>query len=428
MGGAVTKAACALLAVSLAVGGCAGKRQAFSLSPPPTALAAARPCASAEVTIAFDFEGASPARCVIEGPRSFTLVIGPEHGPPINPSPWYAFRYRAANGPPVSVTLTYLGARHRYTPKLSRGGETIELDAAVGATGNSATLSLPAGKGIVSAQPLYTPGHYARFLDAMVRDYGARRITLGRSLDGRAIDGVTLGSPDAPCLIVLLGRQHPPEVTGSYAMEPFVAELARILKADPSLAARFQVLAVPLVNPDGVALGHWRANRGGVDLNRDWGTFTQPETRAVRDYLAALPVKVRPFMTIDFHSTARNLFYVQGAEATPDQARVIAQWLDSRLTAFARYPFTVERSNANPGAGTSKTWFNATYGIPAITYEVGDATSRQNAEEPARELARTLLPILATRSDCCISAMPWGSTRSTGVRKRTYGSFRSKRS
>ncbi len=40
-------------------------------------------------------------------------------------------------------------------------------------------------------------------------------------------------------------------------------------------------LILPLLNPDGMALGHWRHNLGSVDLNRDWGIFGQPETTAV---------------------------------------------------------------------------------------------------------------------------------------------------
>ena len=85
--------------------------------------------------------------------------------------------------------------------------------------------------------------------------------------------------------IVIVGRQHPPEVTGSLNLFPFLATVL----GDSSLArqfrARYQLIIYPFLNPDGVALGHWRHNTGGVDLNRDWGPFTQPETRLVRDHV-----------------------------------------------------------------------------------------------------------------------------------------------
>ena len=39
---------------------------------------------------------------------------------------------------------------------------------------------------------------------------------------------------------------------------------------------RFRVIAIPVLNPDGITGGNWRMNLGGVDLNRDWGKFDEP--------------------------------------------------------------------------------------------------------------------------------------------------------
>ena len=384
----------ALLAATLALGGCAVGQSALSPQHRAPVFAAAPGCSTDEVAISFDFEGAAPARCVIGGPRTIALLIGPEHAPPINPSPWYAFRYRAGPGAPVALTLRYLEARHRYAPKLTTETTTVDLAAVVADDGRSARLELPAGAGVVSAQPIVSGASHAAFAVRLERQHGVKRVMLGRSRDGRAIEGIRFGAKDAPRLIVLLGRQHPPEVTGHYAMEPFVEELAARFEADPSLARRYQVLAVPLLNPDGVALGHWRANRGGVDLNRDWGRFAQPETRAVSGFLAALPTRVRPVAMVDFHSTGRNLFYVQGEEATPAQNRFVSDWLGGKENAFAGYSFAIVRSNANPGSGTSKNWFHEKFAIPAITYEVDDNAEKLAAAAAATELARSLLSAL----------------------------------
>ena len=55
-------------------------------------------------------------------------------------------------------------------------------------------------------------------------------------------------------------------------------------KLRASIAKReIRAAVVPLANPDGVEQGHWRHNAQGVDLNRDWDRFQQPETRALRD-------------------------------------------------------------------------------------------------------------------------------------------------
>jgi hypothetical protein len=352
-------------------------------------------CETSEVALEFDFSGASPARCVIEGPRRFSLMIAPEHAPPINPSPWYAFRYSARPGSEVSVRLTYLGAWHRYKPKLTRDGVVSALPFDVADDGRSALITLPPGSGTVSGQPIVTQSHYADFIRELTREHGGERIDLGRSLDGRPIEAMRFGDPSAPELIVILGRQHPPEVTGDYALEPFLRELIDRLAQDRALAGRYQILAVPLLNPDGVERGHWRANRGGVDLNRDWGSFTQPETRAVRDWLASRANATRPAVMIDFHSTRHNLFYVQGDEASETNRRFLESWLAGKEARFAGYPFTIEPRNANPGSGTAKNWFFECFAIPAYTYEVGDDVSAAATGAAATTLADDLVRSLA---------------------------------
>ncbi len=209
-----------------------------------------------------------------------------------------------------------------------------------------------------------------------------------------------MGRTDAPRLVVLLGRQHPPEVTGAVAMRAFVDELVARLAGDPQAFADHQFLIVPLLNPDGVARGHWRANRGAVDLNRDWGDFSQPETRAVKAWLDALPASVRPVAMIDFHSTSRNLFYVQGdEEASAAQQRFRAAWLTGKENALPGYPFTIEPRNANPGSGTAKNWFHATFAVPAYTYEVADTADRAATRDAARQFAATLPTALETLKD-----------------------------
>lgn len=368
-------------------------------APPPAGIAARigttpiTACRTTSVTIAFDFAGAPPLACSVTGARDFTLLVSPEHAPPINPSPWYAFRYTATGDGPVRVTLRYIEGAHRYAPKLSDGDNVWrELPVKVSVEGDSASFDLPPGEGLVAAQELITPINNETNLEVWSGLSGAPVFTIGTSHDGRAIQAIRLGRADAPKLVVLLGRQHPPEVTGAIAMEAFIGALAE--RADT--LDDVQVLVVPMLNPDGVARGHWRANRGAVDLNRDWGEFTQPETRAVKAWLDALPEGVRPELLVDFHSTGRNLFYVQGDEATPAQQRFLGAWLAGRENAFPGYPFTLEPRNANPGSGTAKNWFYASYAIPAYTYEVADTVDRDAARNAARELAVGLIPALAS--------------------------------
>ncbi|MXP45334.1 M14 family metallopeptidase [Allopontixanthobacter sediminis] len=344
--------------------------------------------------ISFDFEGAPPSRCVVEGEKEFSILISPEHAPPINPSPWYAFRYTASGKENVTVHLRYLGAKHRYSPKWQSSERFGVVDAQVRDDGKTASLTLPPGQAIVSAQELLGVREHEALLTRLDRSAAVRRLTLGRSHDGRPIEALRVGNPNAEKLVILLGRQHPPEVTGAIAMEHFLETLVLLADTKQYDAEDLQILAVPLLNPDGVARGHWRANLGGVDLNRDWGTFSQPETRSIAQWLEKLPDHVRPIAMVDFHSTSRNLFYVQGDEASEGQEQFLARWLVGKEGQIAGYHFAIERRNANPGTGTAKNWFYANYLIPSYTYEVGDETERVAIATAAKELAKSFVEAL----------------------------------
>ena len=95
---------------------------------------------------------------------------------------------------------------------------------------------------------------------------------------------------------------------------------------------------------------------------------------------------------LDFHSTTRNLFYVQNeAETDGREERFLNGWLSGRENTLAGFPFVIERRNANSGSGTAKNWFHQTYDIPAYTYEVGDQTDREAIRRSAIFLARSFL-------------------------------------
>lgn len=386
----------AALMALMALGACAGAQVPAPASPPAEAVVAGAACRLDGASLAFDIAGAPPSACAVTGERAFTVLVTPEHAPPINPSPWYAFRYDAGGDGPVTVTLRYLGGAHRYAPKWNDGsGVWQDLPAAPTEDGKGAVLRLPAGRGVIAAQEIITPDDAAADLARWSAATGAGVFTLGTSHDGRAVNAIRLGRADAPRLVVLIGRQHPPEVTGAIAMRAFVDALVERAGTGGGLGD-LQFLIVPMLNPDGAVRGHWRANRGAVDLNRDWGAFTQPETRAVKAWLDALPLAVRPVLMLDFHSTRTNLFYVQGPdEADAAQQAFLAAWLGGQENALAGYPFTLEPRNANPGSGTTKNWFHTAYGIPAYTYEVADTADRTATRNAARALAVRLVAVLA---------------------------------
>ena len=92
-------------------------------------------------------------------------------------------------------------------------------------------------------------------------------VTIGETNLGRPIWvlDITKGTPTDKPLLLFFTRQHPPEVTGYFAFKSFVEELINNNPVAELFLNKYRVLAFPLVNPDGVDLGHWRHNASGID-------------------------------------------------------------------------------------------------------------------------------------------------------------------
>ena len=361
--------------------------------PPGTA------CTTAAFSVSDQFDGARRGACTVVSEKHVRLQIVPEDEPPINDSPWFAFRVDPVAPGTVRITLDYDGGHHRYIPKLSLDGRTWlplgDHRVRVSRSGRSATLTIDVADRpfFVAAQELLTPAVYDAWIESIASSGNASASLLGHSLEKRPIH--RLDANDAsPDVLLVVGRQHPPEVSGAIAFMAF----AETLFGDSTLATRFRerfrIIAVPLMNPDGVVAGHWRHNVGGVDLNRDWGPFTQPETQLIRDLLDTLDASgARISLFLDFHSTNRNVFYTQNDEFPTDPPNFMADWLQRADARIDDYEFG---NDANPvsGQANSKNYMYKRYGIPTATYEVGDETDRAATRNAAKIFAEELMIML----------------------------------
>ncbi|MXO96572.1 peptidase M14 [Erythrobacter aquimaris] len=371
----------------------------------PLAVADAR-CSDGSVAIDTAFDAGALASCTVGDDGRISITLSPEDAPPINCSAWYAFRLHSNAPRVVGIDLNYTACGHRYEPKVSYDGvEWTYLDPAkvevmeVEGT-RMARLSIRTdGRPIfVSAQEIIVPATYDAWLDGLEETGMVERETLGHSAEGRAIEIMYLGNPAAREQVVLVGRQHPPEVTGALAMFPFVETLLEHTELARRFRERFRVSAVPLLNPDGVVKGHWRHNTGGVDLNRDWGPFTQPETQLMRDVLVAIdndPDR-RLRLLLDFHSTGRDIFYTIPDELPTDPPLFTRDWLARYQDRMSGYEVTRDARH-EVGRPISKAHAFDTYGVPAVTFELGDETDRTLIRRIGREAAIAMMEeLLAT--------------------------------
>ena len=392
-----------LLAAAALLSACAAAPPAPppGAEPAPTAAEWPRPdthCASPTVLLDAHFETGNLGQCTVADDGSFTLSLIPEDAPPINPSPWYAFRVSGAPGAEVNVRLEATRGHIRYWPKTSVDGRhwtplPPEQVASEGEKSPWMTLTFEldgayrwvAGQEIIDT---WDYQHRIRVLDAVD---GVTARLLGQSVEGRPL--YLAETADRPEFILFIGRQHPPEVTGAIAMRAFMDTVFADTELASRFRERFKLGVVPLMNPDGVANGHWRHNVGDTDLNRDWGPFKQPETRAVIGWVEAQETAGRKLrLMIDFHSTWEDLFYTPPREENPPD--FVTLWLDAARARLPDFPFRHVPST-NLEQPNSKNYFIASRGIPAVTYEVGDGTDRDAIRAAAvvfaEEMMRSML-------------------------------------
>jgi predicted deacylase len=218
------------------------------------------------------------------------------------------------------------------------------------------------------------------------------KINLGNSTLGRPIDGLISQKPNNTEWLLILGRQHPPEVTGALALFSFVHELAQSSLSQQRFADRFNVLIIPNLNPDGVAAGNWRHNSQGVDLNRDWGKFTQIETALIKAKLdSLLKGSQRIVFALDFHSTQQDVFYTMPADYTVAPSSFSNNWLNKiknqSVSSFVVRP----KPGSSPGRGVFKQYIADEYKVHAVTFELGDNTQRELIDHVATISAQTLV-------------------------------------
>ncbi len=378
------------LILLVALGGCAAPRE----------IARDDYCSSGNTLLDAHFDGGQLGHCRISDEGHFELTLFPEDEPPINKSPWYAYRVSGQPGQQVRIGMQFHNGYARYWPKISRDGELWQPVAADNVVRTAddrmeLTLQLDQARVWVAGQEILAGPFYSHWTDQLEQHPELSTRLIGQSVRGRPI--IIAETAPKPEFILMIGRQHPPEVTGAIAMQRFTETVLGDSELARRFRQRFMLGIVPLVNPDGVAAGHWRHNVNGVDVNRDWGPFTQPESTAVIRWVQEQESGGRTLqLMVDFHSTFEDLFYTQPvSEDPPDFASV---WLGASAERLPGFPF---KHSANPVSEqpNAKNYFYKSRGIPAVTYESGDETGREQLEAAAvifaEEMMRTMLDAAA---------------------------------
>lgn len=329
--------------------------------------------------------------------------IAPENKP-INPSPWYAFRlWSSKDTQKKLVKITYPDSvKHRYWPKISRNGDTwLPADSsrvmiAADTSSVSIFLEIPTDTVWVAAQPIVSSSHVQAWCKKLATSNFVDYASAGKSTGKREIPFVqiSIGKTENKKIVVLLSRQHPPEVTGYLALQSFVERILDGSELSSSFLDEYVVLIYPLLNPDGVDEGHWRHNLGGIDLNRDWSKYRQKEIRTVANHIVKTARKMQGevVLGLDFHSTYYDVYYTTDRQLTASERGFTDPWLDYIRAEIPNYD--PRDAPSGLGAPVSKGWFISQFNANGITYEIGDTTPPDFIKQKAKISAEGMMKVL----------------------------------
>lgn len=329
------------------------------------------------------------------------LLINPENQP-INNSAYYAFKVWSNTTKPFYFTFQYpKGYKHRYIPKLKTGNTWHIIDTTnVFKKDSIVTIKLNLSKSpiTVSAQEINASSDVKTWYTNLMKgkesyvhfsNYGKSK--LGRDLP---VLDIYKGDKKGKDIIVLLTRQHPPEVTGYYAFQEFLKTILNDSKLSDLFLNQYRVLAFPILNPDGVDLGHWRHNSNGIDTNRDWSVFNQPEIKQTVELITKTLRKqdARLILGLDFHSTYKDVFYTNTIREGTTLPNFIEAWFAGLETNIDNYK--VNEAAGNSTKPVSKGWFLYGHNATGITYEIGDATPKDRIQVIGKVTAEQMMHVL----------------------------------
>ena len=267
---------------------------------------------------------------------------------------YWSFRVRAAAGQSVNVVFTGKNPIGVRGPAMSEDGgvtwkwlgadavKSTKIDGKA-AWSFAAVMPKEAAEVRYAFCPPYNQSHLQAFLDKHKDSPALRAEELCRSRKGRAVEMVRAGqlnAEKAQGIVLLTSRHHCCETMATYAMEGFLGAVLADDELGRTWRERWQVIAIPFVDKDGVEDGDQGKYRDPHDHNRDYNEKPlYTETAALMKLGAGLKGRVAAMMDLHcphIRGEWNDRVYIVGAEPA-------AVW--EGQVAFAR---TLERVQTGP--------------------------------------------------------------------------------
>ena len=207
-------------------------------------------------------------------------------------------------------------------------------------------------------------------IEDFYENYREKKCVIGYSFNGKEIYAFHIGA--------YTGRQF----IAVYAVHGREWITARLALKHIKKGASCGGWIIPLLNPDGAEISQtrnalWKANARGVDLNcnfdADWGSgrlnttvrgsencigdcpFSECESAALKDFT----LKIRPFVTISFHTKGEEIYWEFCGKGDKNGAKLLED-----ITGY-------KAKKIYGSAGGYKDWCIQKLKIPAYTVECG---------------------------------------------------------
>ncbi len=339
--------------------------------------------------VACGFENASPvwAEADADGATRVHLLYDQERGSPNRAAGHIHIRLEAEPGSRHTLEFANLDnvwngrpgsvARELQTLVVSPDGRAWTAARTVALPTNRVrlTVEMPGPQLYVARVEPYRLSDLDRLLARLRASPYAAVTPLGRTVEGRELEIVRVGSERAPHRVFLRARAHPWESGGNWVLEGLFDRLLAGDEAAARFLSRTCVYALPLANKDGVARGLTRFNLRGKDLNRSWDRPADPELAPENAALEAwlegqLRAGLRPHLAIDFHNDGGGQLHVS-RPFVPDLDGYLARM--ARLEALLRtHTWFTEGSTkatfSNPGS-LGDGWLER-FGVDAVVHEL----------------------------------------------------------
>lgn len=213
-----------------------------------------------------------------------------------------------------------------------------------------------------------------RLITAVRQNPRVEITTIGKTVGGRELQMIRIGTGTAPYRVFVRARAHPWESGSSWVAEGLIGRLLRDDAGSRAFLDRYTLYVLPMANKDGVARGRTRFNSLGKDLNRNWDKPADPqfapENAALERWLESMIAAGRkPHLAIELHNDGRGLLHISRPPVPQLERHLSRMALFEQLLRKKTWFTEGSTNSAFRNSGTLGDGWLERYGIDAVVHE-----------------------------------------------------------